>query len=96
MGFFHGDPHPGNLLKITEGEDAGKLCLLDFGLVAQVPKQDREIIVSAVVHLGAFALKTLRFYMAFSFFLRVFLMFYQVSGPSRGCFVGFLARIWRF
>eukprot|EP00435_Cladocopium_sp_Y103_P016659 s60_g4.t1 len=52
IGFFHGDPHPGNLLKITEGEDAGKLCLLDFGLVAQVPRKDRDIIVSAVVHLG--------------------------------------------
>jgi len=52
IGFFHGDPHPGNLLKITEGEDTGKLCLLDFGLVAQVPRKDRDIIVSAVVHLG--------------------------------------------
>lgn len=52
IGFFHGDPHPGNLLKITEGPDAGKLCLLDFGLVAQVPREDRDIIVSAVVHLG--------------------------------------------
>ena len=26
--------------------------LLDFGLVAQVPREDRDIIVSAVVHLG--------------------------------------------
>eukprot|EP00439_Symbiodinium_sp_Y106_P004801 s5089_g1.t1 len=51
IGFFHGDPHPGNLLKITEGPDAGKLCLLDFGLVAQVPREDRELIISAVVHL---------------------------------------------
>eukprot|EP00913_Durusdinium_trenchii_P006886 g6477.t1 len=55
IGFFHGDPHPGNLLKITEGDDAGKLCLLDFGLVAQVPRKDRDIIVSAVVHLGSSA-----------------------------------------
>ncbi|CAJ1368415.1 unnamed protein product [Effrenium voratum] len=52
IGFFHGDPHPGNLLKVTEGPDEGKLCLLDFGLVAQVPRKDREIIISAVVHLG--------------------------------------------
>lgn len=52
IGFFHGDPHPGNLLKVTEGPDAGKLCLLDFGLVAQIPQEDRDIIVSAVVHLG--------------------------------------------
>jgi len=52
IGFFHGDPHPGNLLKIVDGPDAGKLCLLDFGLVAQVPVRDRDLIVSAVVHLG--------------------------------------------
>lgn len=52
VGFFHGDPHPGNLLKITEGPDEGKLCILDFGLVAQVPKEDRDTIVAAVVHLG--------------------------------------------
>eukprot|EP00403_Amphidinium_massartii_P020491 CAMPEP_0178400598 /NCGR_PEP_ID=MMETSP0689_2-20121128/15872_1 /TAXON_ID=160604 /ORGANISM="Amphidinium massartii, Strain CS-259" /LENGTH=889 /DNA_ID=CAMNT_0020021399 /DNA_START=21 /DNA_END=2690 /DNA_ORIENTATION=+ len=51
-GFFHGDPHPGNLLCITEGPDAGKLCLLDFGLVARVPEDARDIIVSSVVHLG--------------------------------------------
>ena len=29
-----------------------QLGLLDFGLVAQVPRKDRDIIVSAVVHLG--------------------------------------------
>eukprot|EP00448_Togula_jolla_P013946 CAMPEP_0170579030 /NCGR_PEP_ID=MMETSP0224-20130122/5770_1 /TAXON_ID=285029 /ORGANISM="Togula jolla, Strain CCCM 725" /LENGTH=846 /DNA_ID=CAMNT_0010902035 /DNA_START=10 /DNA_END=2550 /DNA_ORIENTATION=- len=52
LGFFHGDPHPGNLLKITEGPDEGKLCLLDFGLVAQVPKTDRDVIVGSVIHLG--------------------------------------------
>lgn len=52
IGFFHGDPHPGNLLKITDGPDKGKLCLLDFGLVAEVPQEDRDIIVAAVVHLG--------------------------------------------
>jgi hypothetical protein len=31
------DPHPGNLLKVTEGPHAGKLALLDFGLVAEIP-----------------------------------------------------------
>ena len=29
------DPHPGNLLKVTEGPHAGKLALLDFGLVSE-------------------------------------------------------------
>lgn len=37
---------PGNLLKVTSGPDAGKLCLLDFGLVAEVPERDRENMVS--------------------------------------------------
>ena len=41
MGFLHGDPHPGNLLKVTEGPHAGKLALLDFGLVAEIPLADR-------------------------------------------------------
>ena len=52
VGFFHGDPHPGNLLKITEGEDAGKLALIDFGLVATIPEPDRRSMVSATVHLA--------------------------------------------
>jgi len=43
---------PGNLLKVTEGEHAGKLCLLDFGLVAEVPPADREAMVSATIHLA--------------------------------------------
>lgn len=42
----------GNLLKVTEGEHAGKLCLLDFGLVAEVPAPDREAMVSATIHLA--------------------------------------------
>lgn len=52
VGFFHGDPHPGNLLKVTEGPDAGKLALLDFGLVAEIPAQDRAAMVSATIHLA--------------------------------------------
>lgn len=47
-----GDPHPGNLLRITEGPHAGKLALLDFGLVAEIPANDREAMVSAVIHLA--------------------------------------------
>eukprot|EP00878_Enallax_costatus_P022842 GHUV01024272.1.p1 GENE.GHUV01024272.1~~GHUV01024272.1.p1 ORF type:complete len:684 (+),score=139.67 GHUV01024272.1:232-2283(+) len=52
VGFFHGDPHPGNLLKVTEGPHAGKLALLDFGLVAEIPAQDRAAMVSATIHLA--------------------------------------------
>ncbi|KAL3161747.1 hypothetical protein ABBQ38_008842 [Trebouxia sp. C0009 RCD-2024] len=52
IGFFHGDPHPGNLLKVTEGPHAGKLALLDFGLVAEIPASDRQAMVSATIHLA--------------------------------------------
>ena len=38
--------------QVTEGPDAGKLALLDFGLVAEVPRADREAMVSATIHLG--------------------------------------------
>ena len=36
-GFFHADPHPGNLLVTPEG----RLALIDFGLMADVPIQVR-------------------------------------------------------
>ncbi len=37
---------------MTEGPDAGKLAMLDFGLVAEIPPQDREAMVGAVIHLS--------------------------------------------
>lgn len=52
IGFFHGDPHPGNLLKVTEGPHKGKLALLDFGLVAEIPAADRQAMVAATIHLA--------------------------------------------
>ncbi|MEW5317369.1 MAG: hypothetical protein WDW38_008671 [Sanguina aurantia] len=52
IGFIHGDPHPGNLLKVTEGPNAGKLALLDFGLVAEIPPPDRAAMISSVIHLA--------------------------------------------
>jgi predicted unusual protein kinase regulating ubiquinone biosynthesis (AarF/ABC1/UbiB family) len=38
-------------VQVTEGPDAGKLALLDFGLVAEIPPQDRAAMVSATIHL---------------------------------------------
>ena len=38
IGFFHSDPHPGNLLV----DEQGRLVLLDFGLCAEVAKPDTE------------------------------------------------------
>jgi hypothetical protein len=33
------------VVQVTEGPDAGKLALLDFGLVAEIPAQDRAAMV---------------------------------------------------
>jgi predicted unusual protein kinase regulating ubiquinone biosynthesis (AarF/ABC1/UbiB family) len=43
-GFFHADPHPGNLLW---GDD-GRIVLLDFGLVVDVPQSTRLALVRTV------------------------------------------------
>jgi predicted unusual protein kinase regulating ubiquinone biosynthesis (AarF/ABC1/UbiB family) len=42
-GFFHADPHPGNLLVDPEGP---KLVLLDFGLAKRLPDHFRENLVA--------------------------------------------------
>ena len=47
MGRFHCDPHPGNLL-VT---DDGVLCLIDYGLCAEVEVSEREAMTKAIVHL---------------------------------------------
>lgn len=36
-GYFHGDPHPGNVLVNKEG----KIILLDFGMIGQLMKKDK-------------------------------------------------------
>lgn len=43
-GFFHGDPHPGNIL-IREG----KICFIDFGIVGKLSKALRESLNEALV-----------------------------------------------
>lgn len=43
-GFFHADPHPGNLLVTTEGE----LVLLDFGMVSRIPNTTRLAMINMV------------------------------------------------
>ena len=37
-GFFHADPHPGNLLILHDG----RVCFLDFGLMGHLPPRHRE------------------------------------------------------
>ena len=47
LGYFHADPHAGNLL----ATDDGKLCYLDFGMMSYLDEAQRLSIVEAVVHL---------------------------------------------
>lgn len=47
MGFFHGDPHPGNLLV----NKYGQLVLIDFGLCAEVSAPSSAGMTTALVHL---------------------------------------------
>ncbi len=46
-GFFHADPHPGNLLATPEG----KLAYIDFGMMSEVKPEQRYGLIEAVVHL---------------------------------------------
>jgi predicted unusual protein kinase regulating ubiquinone biosynthesis (AarF/ABC1/UbiB family) len=46
-GFFHADPHPGNLLATPEG----KLAYLDFGMMSEVKPYQRYGLIEAVVHM---------------------------------------------
>ncbi|MFE1748689.1 ABC1 kinase family protein [Coleofasciculus sp. H7-2] len=46
-GFFHADPHPGNLLATTDGQ----LAYLDFGMMSDVKPYQRYGLIEAVVHM---------------------------------------------
>lgn len=53
VGFFHADPHPGNLLLLNEPtEDGEELALIDCGLMAEINEVDRDFMISAVIHLA--------------------------------------------
>lgn len=43
-GFFHADPHPGNLFVTDDGE----LILLDFGMVQRIPSKTRQAMIQLV------------------------------------------------
>jgi ubiquinone biosynthesis protein len=44
-GFFHGDPHPGNVLV---GAD-GRVCLIDFGLAGELDQTQRDDLVTLIL-----------------------------------------------
>jgi predicted unusual protein kinase regulating ubiquinone biosynthesis (AarF/ABC1/UbiB family) len=46
-GFFHADPHPGNLLVTREG----KLAYLDFGMMSEIKPYQRYGLIEAIVHM---------------------------------------------
>ncbi|MDY6899490.1 MAG: AarF/ABC1/UbiB kinase family protein [Cyanobacteriota bacterium] len=46
-GFFHADPHPGNLFAMPDG----KMGYIDFGMMDQLSETTKETLVDAVVHL---------------------------------------------
>ena len=46
-GYFHADPHPGNLLVMGDG----RLAYLDFGMMSTVSAEQRFGLIEAIVHL---------------------------------------------
>jgi predicted unusual protein kinase regulating ubiquinone biosynthesis (AarF/ABC1/UbiB family) len=46
-GFFHADPHPGNLFAVPDG----RMAYIDFGMMDQLEENTKETLVDALVHL---------------------------------------------
>ncbi|MFE4105621.1 ABC1 kinase family protein [Almyronema epifaneia] len=47
FGFFHADPHPGNLFALRDG----RMAYIDFGMMDQLNQDTKETLVDSVVHL---------------------------------------------
>jgi len=47
FGFFHADPHPGNMMRTTDGN----LAILDFGLMTEVTDNQKYGMIEAIAHL---------------------------------------------
>jgi predicted unusual protein kinase regulating ubiquinone biosynthesis (AarF/ABC1/UbiB family) len=47
FGFFHADPHPGNLFALRDG----RMAFIDFGMMDQLTQHTKETIAGSVVHL---------------------------------------------
>jgi aarF domain-containing kinase len=46
-GFFHADPHPGNLIRTPDG----RLAILDFGLMTEIDDNIKFGMIEAISHL---------------------------------------------
>lgn len=52
-GLLHADPHPGNILKLHKPTEEGDVvALIDCGLMASINQEDRDKMISAVIHLA--------------------------------------------
>ena len=67
VGYFHGDPHPGNILRMTgpapegprtavgEGEEVAatgaKLAIIDCGCMITIAPQDMDTLMSTLIHI---------------------------------------------
>jgi len=52
FGYFHADPHPGNLFALSGKTGAmGHVAYVDFGMMDSISDRDRLTLTSAVVHL---------------------------------------------
>ena len=47
-GFFHADPHPGNLMATRDG----RLAVLDYGLMAEIEPRQMDSMVASIIHLA--------------------------------------------
>lgn len=47
FGFFHADPHPGNLFALS----GGRIAYIDFGLMDHLDQSMKETLVDALIHL---------------------------------------------
>ncbi|MGK7927560.1 MAG: ABC1 kinase family protein, partial [Spirulina sp.] len=47
FGFFHADPHPGNLFAMPDG----RMAYIDFGMMDQLNEHTKETLAASVVHL---------------------------------------------
>ncbi|NEN92428.1 MAG: AarF/ABC1/UbiB kinase family protein [Okeania sp. SIO3H1] len=47
FGFFHADPHPGNLFALKDG----RMAYIDFGMMDQLEQDTKENLVDSVIHL---------------------------------------------
>jgi ubiquinone biosynthesis protein len=50
-GFFHADPHPGNLLAVA-AKDGARLAFVDFGLVEELSPRARAALLSLALHVA--------------------------------------------